>query len=248
MEGSGSGGYAYLSQKATQRTADRNRTKSASRSGRRGGAISDAESLASTVFSATGSARKLKRTKVQHTSLIKNAIRWMEKTGQQAHVLPCLLLFILCIKLSVGLGSFSGEGNGPLYGDMEAQRNWLSVTLHMPIREWYTYNLQHWGLDYPPLTAYHSWALGWIIHHLPFSAGRAVVALRESGQVAEEQTVKLWMRHSVIFSELFVWFPAVIWGWVGFVLNGGGSGPKRSSRTKVETNTASKMFSDPVHS
>lgn len=30
----------------------------------------------------------------------------------------------------------------------------------MPILKWYKYDLDWWGLDYPPLTAYHSWICG----------------------------------------------------------------------------------------
>ena len=40
----------------------------------------------------------------------------------------------------------------------------LQLTLHLPASEWYhnssRNNLQYWGLDYPPLTAYHSMLCG----------------------------------------------------------------------------------------
>ncbi len=47
-----------------------------------------------------------------------------------------------------------------MYGDYEAQRHWMELTIHLPTRRWYTYDLQYWGLDYPPLTAYVSWLCG----------------------------------------------------------------------------------------
>jgi ALG6, ALG8 glycosyltransferase family len=47
-----------------------------------------------------------------------------------------------------------------MFGDYEAQRHWMEITNHLPMRQWYTYDLQYWGLDYPPLTAYHSWLCG----------------------------------------------------------------------------------------
>lgn len=56
-----------------------------------------------------------------------------------------------------------------MYGDYEAQRHWQEITINLPISEWYrnsTENdLLYWGLDYPPLTAYHSYLLGrmWVI-------------------------------------------------------------------------------------
>lgn len=48
----------------------------------------------------------------------------------------------------------------PMYGDFEAQRHWMEITTHLPISQWYFYDLEYWGLDYPPLTAYHSWLVG----------------------------------------------------------------------------------------
>jgi alpha-1,3-glucosyltransferase len=52
-----------------------------------------------------------------------------------------------------------------MYGDYEAQRHWMEITRHLPLREWYhnttANDLQYWGLDYPPLTAYHSMLSGY---------------------------------------------------------------------------------------
>ena len=39
-----------------------------------------------------------------------------------------------------------------MFGDYEAQRHWMELTVHLPVRKWYTHDLQYWGLDYPPLT------------------------------------------------------------------------------------------------
>ena len=49
-------------------------------------------------------------------------------------------------------------------GDYEAQRHWMELTYHLPLSEWYRHDLDYWGLDYPPLTAYVSWACGWAAH------------------------------------------------------------------------------------
>lgn len=48
----------------------------------------------------------------------------------------------------------------PMHGDFEAQRHWMEITTHLPVKDWYWHDLEWWGLDYPPLTAYHSWVLG----------------------------------------------------------------------------------------
>lgn len=59
---------------------------------------------------------------------------------------------------------FQGFGVKPKFGDYEAQRHWMEITTSLPLSEWYfnttNNDLQYWGLDYPPLTAYHSFLLG----------------------------------------------------------------------------------------
>jgi alpha-1,3-glucosyltransferase len=52
-----------------------------------------------------------------------------------------------------------------MFGDYEAQRHWMELTIHLPFRQWYTYDLPYWGLDYPPLTAYVSWICGIVYVH-----------------------------------------------------------------------------------
>ena len=51
-----------------------------------------------------------------------------------------------------------------MYGDFEAQRHWMEITVNLPISDWYfnttDNDLLYWGLDYPPLTAYFSWGWG----------------------------------------------------------------------------------------
>eukprot|EP00951_Prasinocladus_malaysianus_P048170 scaffold655430_cov70-Prasinocladus_malaysianus.AAC.1 len=52
----------------------------------------------------------------------------------------------------------------PTYGDYEAQRHWMEITINTPPSQWYidtvSNNLTYWGLDYPPLSAYQSWVYG----------------------------------------------------------------------------------------
>ena len=56
------------------------------------------------------------------------------------------------------------KGIPPMFGDYEAQRHWQEITVNLPIQDWYQNttdnDLMYWGLDYPPLTAYHSWIVG----------------------------------------------------------------------------------------
>lgn len=71
-----------------------------------------------------------------------------------------VVLLSLAVRMFVGLGSHSGKGFPPLFGDFEAQRHWMELTVALPSSQWYSYDLKYWGLDYPPLTALHSYAIG----------------------------------------------------------------------------------------
>ncbi|XP_021111276.1 dolichyl pyrophosphate Man9GlcNAc2 alpha-1,3-glucosyltransferase isoform X6 [Heterocephalus glaber] len=66
-------------------------------------------------------------------------------------------------------------GKPPLFGDYEAQRHWQEVTVNLPVRQWYfnssDNDLQYWGLDYPPLTAYHSLLCAYVLGLLVKLAG-----------------------------------------------------------------------------
>lgn len=92
-----------------------------------------------------------------------------------------------------------------MHGDYEAQRHWMEITINLPISQWYFYDLEYWGLDYPPLTAYHSWLLG----QMGSLVNPTWFALTTSRGV-EEQLLKVYMRATVIISEYFVYMPAAI--------------------------------------
>ncbi|EJC98153.1 glucosyltransferase [Fomitiporia mediterranea MF3/22] len=129
----------------------------------------------------------------------------MQRNRMQAGVLPCSVTAALLVKWCVGLGGYSGAGTPPLYGDFEAQRHWMEITNHLPIRQWYTYDLKYWGLDYPPLTAYHSWLCGFIgsfINPTWFELDKS--------RGIETVGSKLFMRASVLVSNLLVYIPALV--------------------------------------
>lgn len=92
-----------------------------------------------------------------------------------------------------------------MHGDYEAQRHWMEMVTHLPISNWYFYDLEYWGLDYPPLTAYHSWLLG----KVGSIFNPAWFALNTSRGI-EEPLLKVYMRATVVVSEYFVYIPAVI--------------------------------------
>lgn len=88
---------------------------------------------------------------------------WLVNKGLGASFL-CISLFALLVRLAVSLHPYSGAGNPPKFGDFEAQRHWMEITINLPVKEWYrnstANDLSYWGLDYPPLTAYQSYVHG----------------------------------------------------------------------------------------
>lgn len=117
-------------------------------------------------------------------------------------------LAALLVRLLVGQFSHSGQGRPPMYGDYEAQRHWMEVTRALPVGDWYRHcadnDLLYWGLDYPPLTAYVSWLLGAAAE----VAVPQLVALHSS-RGYEGLDGKLFMRATVLLSDLLVLFPSV---------------------------------------
>ncbi|KER30816.1 hypothetical protein T265_02855 [Opisthorchis viverrini] len=122
-------------------------------------------------------------------------------------LLPVFIGF--AIRSSVLLHPHSGQAKPPMYGDYEAQRHWMEVTTNLPVREWYfnttDNDLNYWGLDYPPLSAYHSWAMGKISEHL----NPAWTSLFTSRGM-ETYDHKVFMRYTVLLADLFIFVPSVL--------------------------------------
>ncbi|XP_068445581.1 dolichyl pyrophosphate Man9GlcNAc2 alpha-1,3-glucosyltransferase [Clinocottus analis] len=120
----------------------------------------------------------------------------------------CVLLGVV-VRWGVSLNSYSGSGKPPMFGDYEAQRHWQEVTYNLPLQEWYVNttenDLNYWGLDYPPLTAYHSLICAYVAK----SINSEWVELHKS-RGYESPTHKLFMRATVLVADLIVFIPAVV--------------------------------------
>jgi alpha-1,3-glucosyltransferase len=118
------------------------------------------------------------------------------------------LIVVLCgvmLRLLVGYFPYSGEKDPPRFGDYEAQRNWKELTVNNPLQEWYITSSEWWPLDYPPLTAYHEYIMGRISQwYEPDS-----VRLNDS-RGYESNSHRVFMRMSVLISDLFSYFPAAL--------------------------------------
>ncbi|XP_070795597.1 dolichyl pyrophosphate Man9GlcNAc2 alpha-1,3-glucosyltransferase isoform X2 [Pituophis catenifer annectens] len=119
------------------------------------------------------------------------------------------VLLGLIVRWTVSLGPYSGEGKAPMYGDYEAQRHWQEITYNLPVKHWYfntsDNNLQYWGLDYPPLTAYHSLLCAYVAKLIN---PNWITLYTSRGY--ESQSHKLFMRASVLVADMLVYIPAVI--------------------------------------
>ncbi|KZF23729.1 glycosyltransferase family 57 protein [Xylona heveae TC161] len=126
-------------------------------------------------------------------------------TTSQWVLLPVLLMVVGLFRWAIGLWGYSGFNSPPMHGDFEAQRHWMEITNHLPVSKWYFYDLQWWGLDYPPLTAYHSWLLG----KIGSKVNPAWFALDTSRRM-DDPMLKIYMRATVIISEYLIYIPAII--------------------------------------
>ncbi|KAL5713869.1 dolichyl-P-Glc:Man9GlcNAc2-PP-dolichol alpha-1,3-glucosyltransferase [Ranunculus cassubicifolius] len=132
----------------------------------------------------------------------------------------CISVFALLIRVMVSMYPYSGAGDPPKYGDFEAQRHWMEITLNTPVKEWYrnttSNNLTYWGLDYPPLTAYQSYAHSLFLY---FFHPSSVALFTSRGH--ESPFGKLLMRWTVLTSDVLIFFPAAILFVMAFYANGG---------------------------
>ena len=118
---------------------------------------------------------------------------------------------LIVLRILVGFQPHSGQNNfhGKLNaygGDYEAQRHWMELTWHLPMGDWYWYDLEYWGLDYPPLTAYISWICGALSARL---VGPASVALYSS-RGYEDPIHKAYMRATVLVLDVLIYF-SIVW-------------------------------------
>ncbi|GFR52766.1 hypothetical protein Agub_g15367, partial [Astrephomene gubernaculifera] len=133
----------------------------------------------------------------------------LDYVGEDVTSTSVLVLLAVLVRVLTGLSSYSGAGDPPKYGDYEAQRHWMELTVNLPVREWYTdspvNNGSYWPLDYPPLSGYQSWLCGLLVR----SVEPAAVALLSS-HGWESPASKSAMRATVLAADLLVYIPACL--------------------------------------
>ncbi|CAE8646775.1 unnamed protein product, partial [Polarella glacialis] len=147
--------------------------------------------------------------------MVDNGSRWSSFCEQHEAKLTLLAAAAaMGVRCATTIFPYSGEGKPPMFGDFEAQRHWMEVTTALPALQWYEHsadnNLLYWGLDYPPLTAYHSWIFGKLGHSFVPECFQLL-----SSRGHESQQCRLFMRSSVLASDLLVYLPGAlcaVWG------------------------------------
>lgn len=136
---------------------------------------------------------------------IHDLLRNFERAPDQWAARYIILFTSIIVRAAVGLAPHLGQGTPPLYGDFEAQRHWMELTSHLPLAQWYRYDLPYWGLDYPPLTAYHLWVCGKIgaLFNLAWFA-------LDTSRGLELLGITTFMRLSSLVSETVTYIPAVL--------------------------------------
>ena len=134
------------------------------------------------------------------------AFFWPAKTStSQWVILPIVLMVVGLFRWVTGFWGYSGFQTPPMHGDFEAQRHWMEITTGLPVSQWYFHDLEYWGLDYPPLTAYHSWICG----KMGSFINPDWFALASSRGI-ESQLLKVYMRATVLVSEYISYIPAAV--------------------------------------
>ncbi|XP_078263651.1 dolichyl pyrophosphate Man9GlcNAc2 alpha-1,3-glucosyltransferase [Rhinoraja longicauda] len=125
-------------------------------------------------------------------------------------IVVLVLMVSFTVRWAVSLNPYSGAGKPPMYGDYEAQRHWQEITFNLPIDEWYfntsRNDLEYWGLDYPPFTAYHSLLCAYVAE----SINPEWIALFTSHGY-ESPGHKLFMRATVLAADIVVYVPAILY-------------------------------------
>lgn len=127
-------------------------------------------------------------------------------------IVTVICLCCMMLRTVIGFHKHSGQGENhsgvaSYGGDYEAQRHWMELTLHLPLKQWYTYDTDYWGLDYPPLTAYVSYLCGLISEKI-FCGPVPTALLTSRGY--DEDFHKAYMRATVLLLDVVIYFTAVL--------------------------------------
>ncbi|KAI5729194.1 dolichyl pyrophosphate Man9GlcNAc2 alpha-1,3-glucosyltransferase [Diaphorina citri] len=139
----------------------------------------------------------------------KHFVQLLPLDQSQQYISFLLIVSGLLLRWLTSLHPYSGQGKPPMFGDYEAQRHWMEITRHLPVSTWYQNttdnDLLYWGLDYPPLTAYHSLLCGYVAEYF---VPDGVKLFTSHGH--ESYQHKYFMRLCVLVSDVLIYIPALL--------------------------------------
>jgi alpha-1,3-glucosyltransferase len=148
-----------------------------------------------------------KRLKKENFSCVNRKLLKMSESKVLVNIV--LISIAISVRSIISLHSYSGQNKPPMFGDYEAQRHWQEVTVNLPIENWYENgtdnDLLYWGLDYPPLTAYHSFLIGKVAKVIDPS----FVELHKSRGMSSSSH-KNFMRLTVLFADILIYIPSIL--------------------------------------
>jgi len=128
-------------------------------------------------------------------------------------IVVCSVVLSILIRYLTSHWPYSGQGTPPIFGDYECQRHWQEITVNLPTNQWYVNSsrndLNYWGLDYPPLSAFHMKLNGLFARHV---AKQEKWVQLEKSRGFESRDHKEFMRMTVLVTDLIFLFSAVLYG------------------------------------
>jgi alpha-1,3-glucosyltransferase len=131
----------------------------------------------------------------------------MEKFGRSTAIINSILICIVC-RMSVFLISPSNDYN--------IQRGWMDITINLPLKLWYGEETvpEYRFIDYPPLSSWHMYVCGLVINLLE---PQSMILGKCEGYMTI--THMIYMRTSVLLSEISVFFPSILYYYYTFYSN-----------------------------
>ncbi|KAG0197066.1 Glucosyltransferase-like protein [Mortierella sp. GBA30] len=130
---------------------------------------------------------------------------WLEENQLKKTAIWIAIAVAILVRWIVSLGPYSGLATPPRFGDYEAQRHWMELTIHQPVQRWYSDQSKWWDLDYPPLTAYVSWICGYIGNEI-----NPKWFAWQTSRGYESLDAKLYMRATVLVLEILVYISSMV--------------------------------------
>lgn len=62
------------------------------------------------------------------TTMIRGVFHFFESHDMKTLAVVLIVIFSILFRMLIGLHSYSGQADGPMYGDYEAQRHWMEIT------------------------------------------------------------------------------------------------------------------------